>query len=191
MMIKIELKKYHNFKIIIINLALCINIISCFNNETGKNAFDVIPESFESVISCLSTMSLINAQEFMIQLAVQTNKSPSLTAKLSSGVSMKLKQCQKLLYTNLSQQIYQSIKKDISYLKIRSDLYQSIALKYHKLLKTNEKHGECVAYYQSAINILNHASINFKIITIIIIITRKAVRITTNIISHCREKINT
>jgi len=127
--------------------------------ENGKNAYDVIPESFECILKCLSTMSLINAQEFMIQLAVQTNKSPSLTAKLSMGVSSKLKQCQKLINTNLSNNIYNNIKKDfILYLKIRSDLYQSIALKYNaKLLKQNEKHGQCVAYYQSAINILNHA----------------------------------
>jgi len=132
-------------------------------NENGKNAYDVIPESFECILSVLSTMSLINAQEFMIQLAVQTNKSPSLTSKLSSGVSNKLKQCNKLLTTNLSNLIYNSIKKDfILYLKIRSDLYQSISLKYNaKLLKQNEKHGQCVAYYQSAINILKHANNKF------------------------------
>ena len=135
------------------------NLFPVLINENGKNAYDVIPESFQSVISCLSSMALINAQEFMIQLAVQTNKSPSLTSKLSMGVCKKLKQCNKLLNVNLSQQIYNSIKKDfILYLKIRSDLYQSIALKYHaKLLKHNEKHGDCVAYYKSAINILKHA----------------------------------
>ena len=128
-------------------------------NENGKNAYDIIPESFQSVLSCLSLMALINSQEFMIQLAVQTNKSAILTSKLSMGVSSKLKQCNKLLNTNLSAAVYQSIKKDfILYLKIRSDLYHAIALKYQgKQSKTNEKHGQCVAYYQSAINILKHA----------------------------------
>ena len=65
--------------------------------EKGKNAYDIIPESFECVVSVLSSIALINAQEFMIQLAVQTNKSPSLTCKLAMGVSKELKKCNKLL----------------------------------------------------------------------------------------------
>eukprot|EP01084_Bolivina_argentea_P106282 190231_1 len=131
--------------------------------ENGKNAYDVIPETFECVISVLSTLALINAQEFMVQLAVQTNKSHSLTAKLSAGVGNKLKKCNSLLASNLSQNSYNSIKSDfVLYLKIRSDLYQAIASKYNaKLLKQNEKHGECVAYYQSAISILRHATNQF------------------------------
>ena len=86
----------------------------------------------------------------MIQLAVQTNKSPALTAKLSAGVSMKLRQCNKTLATSLSKETYSSLKQDfVLYLKIRSDLYQAIALKYAaKLLKSEEKHGDCVACYQ-------------------------------------------
>jgi len=131
--------------------------------ENGKNAYDVIPESFECVVSALSDTALVNAQEFMIQLAVQTNKSPSLTSKLSMGVAARLKQCHQTLHTNLANPVYQSLRKDfLLYLKVRSDLYQAIALKYNgKLSKQNEKHGECVAFYQSAINILKHAANKF------------------------------
>jgi len=105
--------------------------------DKGKNAYDAIPESFECVASVLSNIALINAQEFMIQLAVQTNKSPSLTSKLSAGVAHQLKNCNKILSVNLSNVIYNSIKKDfILYLKIRSTLYRAIALKYNaKLIK--------------------------------------------------------
>merc|ERR1712008_371771 len=127
------------------------------------NADDAIPESFDCLPSVLSDIALINSQEFMIQLAVQTNKSPSLTSKLSSGVADQLKKCNKMLSVNLSDAIYNSLKKDfILYLKIRSDLYRAIALKYNaKLIKQKEKHGECVAYYQRAMNILKSAMNKF------------------------------
>merc|ERR1712048_546164 len=71
----------------------------------------------------------------------QTNKSPSLTSKLSAGVADQLKNCNKMLSVNLSNVIYNSIKKDfILYLKVRSSLYRAIALKYNaKLIKQNEK----------------------------------------------------
>jgi len=131
--------------------------------ESGKKALGVIPETFDCVLSVLADVALVNAQEFMIQLAVQTNKSPALTAKLSAGVSSKLKQCNKTLSTSISKEVYNSIRQDfILYLKIRSDLYQAIAFKYTgKLLKDEEKHGECVACYQSALNILKHAANKF------------------------------
>merc|ERR1719251_411821 len=99
----------------------------------------------------------------MIQLAVQTNKSPSLTSKLAMGVCQQLKKCNKMMDVNLSKGVYNAIKKDfILYLKIRSDLYQSIALKYKaKLLKQQEEHGECVAYYEYAEKILRHSMNKF------------------------------
>merc|ERR1712154_659061 len=64
---------------------------------------------------------------------------------------------------NLPKNVYNAMKKDfILYLKIRSDLYQSIALKYKaKLLKQQEEHGECVAYYECAEKILRHSMNKF------------------------------
>jgi len=131
--------------------------------ESGKNAFNVIPESSASVLNALSSLALINAQEFMVQLAVQTNKSPALTAKLSEGVSERLKQANHKIKSSLSGAVYQSIKVDfVLYLKIRSDLYHAIALKYHaKTLSQQEKYGECVACYQCALNVLKHAASKF------------------------------
>ena len=125
----------------------------------GKKAFDVIPESFGSVIAALSQVAAINAQEFMVQLSVQTNKSPSLTAKLSMGVSDKLRECDKMLTAQLSKNAYYSIKQDfVLYLKLRSDLYEAIAFKYNaNVLRQNGKYGEGVACYQRAINVLKSA----------------------------------
>merc|ERR1719419_413579 len=139
------------------------SLFPCLMVESGKKALGIIPETFDCVITVLADVALVNAQEFMIQLAVQTNKSPALTAKLSAGVSSKLKQCNKTLSTSLSKEMYNSLRADfVLYLKIRSDLYQAIALKYNaKGLKNAEKHGQCVASYQAALNILKHAANKF------------------------------
>jgi len=131
--------------------------------ESGKNALGVIPESNAAVLTALSSLALINAQEFMVQLAVQTNKSPALTAKLSEGVSDRLKQANRQMKSSVSGAVYESIKTDfVLYLKIRSDLYHAIALKYHaKTLAKQEKYGEGVACYQCALNVLKHAAKKF------------------------------
>lgn len=131
--------------------------------ESGKNALGVIPESNAAVLGALSSLALINAQEFMVQLAVQTNKSPALTAKLAEGVSQQLKMANHKIKSSLSSAVYDSIKADfVLYLKIRSDLYHAIALKYHaKTLAKQEKYGEGVACYQCALNVLKHAAKKF------------------------------
>merc|ERR1712087_665494 len=110
-------------------------------------------------LAALSSLAQINAQEVMVQLAVQTNKSPALTAKLSEGVSLRLKQANHKMKSSLSGAVYQAIKADlVLYLKIRSDLYHAIALKYHaKTLAKQEKYGEGVACYECALNVLKHA----------------------------------
>merc|ERR1712130_232577 len=106
--------------------------------ESGKKALGIIPETFDCVITALA-------------------------AKLSAGVSSKLKQCHKTLASSMSKEVLGAMKEDfILYLKIRSDLYQAIALKYlGKLMKNEEKHGETVACYQGALNILKHAASKF------------------------------
>jgi len=108
--------------------------------EVGKE-FDVIPETFRDVAQCLSTTAQVNAQEFMVQLAVQTGKSTTLTSKLSMGISKQLKEADARLISNLSPQIYNIILHDFRlYMKIRSDLYKAIAQKYYgKMSKSQEK----------------------------------------------------
>jgi len=139
------------------------SLFPCLMVESGKKALGIIPETFDCVLAVLADVALVNAQEFMIQLAVQTNKSPALTAKLSAGVSTKLKQCHKTLATSLSKEVFNAMKRDfVLYLAIRSDLYQAISLKYlGKLMKNEEKHGETVSCYQGALNILKHAAGKF------------------------------
>jgi len=94
----------------------------------------------------------------MVQLAVQTGKSTTLTSKLSMGISKQLKEADARLISNLSPQIYNIILHDFRlYMKIRSDLYKAIAQKYYgKMSKSQEKNGECIVYFKTAVSILKH-----------------------------------
>ena len=132
---------------------------NCYPVNIVSNQYDSIPESFRDVLMCLSNIALVNAQEFMVQLCVQTKKSKSLTSKLSMGVSKKLKESNNLIKNNLGKH-YQDIRLDFKlYLTIRSRLYLSISNKYMaQECKKNEKYGQEVAYYKVAYNILNKTS---------------------------------
>jgi len=124
-------------------------------------AYDVIPETYRDVAQYLSLVAQINAQEFMVQLAVQTGKSPLLTAKLAMGISKTLKDTDCRLMASVGERIYNTISFDFTlYMKIRSDLYKAIAHKYSgKSSKSSQKYGNCIICYKNAVSILQQ--INF------------------------------
>lgn len=134
---------------------------NCYPLIMNENAFALIPETFSHSASALSKIAATNAQEFMIQLAVQTSKSQRLTAKLSMGASDKFRECNKILSVNLSNVVYEDIRIDLRlYLSARSSLYRSIAFKYEgKLLQKAEEHGKCIAFFQESNRILSRINL--------------------------------
>jgi len=113
--------------------------------------FQVIPEVFRDMAAILSSLALTNAQEFMVQLAVQTDKSSAITAKLAQGVADKLASLDKQAEALLSSRVELLSSDFRKYLHIRSSLYKAIAYKYQgKFVREKEKWGDCVTYFKAA-----------------------------------------
>ena len=96
-------------------------------------------------------MASVNAQEFMVQLAVQTDKSPTIIAKLAMGVSERLGGLSKQLKGGLGGEQYMAVCQDLKwYLSKRSVLYRAISLKYYgKMVAAQELR-------QGALNLRTH-----------------------------------
>ena len=89
-----------------------------------------IPETFRDIIKAFSDLSLTNAQEFAVQLAVQTKKSNAIISKLAKGVCDKFAIIDRSLNSSLGAYYTQTQPDFRWYLKIRSDLYKAISQKY-------------------------------------------------------------
>jgi len=125
--------------------------IKC-NNET--------PEVFQDTPRALSMMALANAQEFMVQVAVETKKSNNIVAKLAEGVSVQLLEALQVLKKGMGQQVSKVSHDFIVYLDRRSKMYHGIALKYKSKVKLEEEaYGERVAVLMAAIQCLSSLKI--------------------------------
>jgi len=109
------------------------------------------PEVFQDIPRALSVMALANAQELMVQVAVQTKKSDKLIVKLAEGIAVQHMEVLHIAQKGLGTQA-NMLSHDISvYLDRRSKLYHGIALKYWSKVKLEEeKYGERVAVLQAA-----------------------------------------
>jgi len=109
------------------------------------------PEVFQDIPRALSEMALANAQELMIQVAVQTKKSDKLVTKLAEGIAVQHMEALQIAQKGLGAQA-RMLSHDISvYLDRRSKLYHGIALKYWSKVKLEEeKYGERVAVLEAA-----------------------------------------
>jgi len=116
--------------------------IKC-NNKT--------PEVFQETPKALAVMALANAQEFMVQVAVETKKSNTIVVKLAEGVSVQLLEALQILRKGLGKQSTLLSHDLIVYLDRRSKMYHGIALKYQSKVKLqNDEHGERVAVLEAA-----------------------------------------
>jgi len=96
-------------------------------------------------------MALANAQEFMVQVAVEKKKSNTLVAKLAEGVSVQLYDAYQALNKGLGNHVKVVSHDFLVYLDRRSKMYHGIALKYKSKVKLEEeKYGERVAVLEAA-----------------------------------------
>lgn len=103
----------------------------------------------------LCNLALSNAQEFTVQLAVQTGKSANVTSKLAQGVSKKCLDMRHALTQGLGPAV-DTIHPDFKlYISVRAQLYQAIAQKYMaSVAQSNDKYGNGIMYLSVARKIL-------------------------------------
>lgn len=119
------------------------------------NCKNQTPEVFQETPRALSMMALANAQEFMVQVAVEKKKSNKIVAKLAEGVSVQLLEALKVLRQGLGNKANMVSHDFLVYLDRRSKMYHGIALKYQSKVKLEEeKYGERVAVLDAAIQCL-------------------------------------
>ncbi|ETO16598.1 hypothetical protein RFI_20742 [Reticulomyxa filosa] len=120
--------------------------------ERGERGENFIGITFVCITLTSCSLALVNAQEFMVQLAVQTDKSSAVTAKLAQGIADKLDSLHKQLDSSLGNAHVDSISSDFRhYLRIRASLYKAIALKYQgKFAREKKLWGDCVTYFKIA-----------------------------------------
>jgi len=114
-------------------------------------AQNMTPECFQDIPKAMATLALANAQEFMVQIAVEGKKSNQIVAKLAEGVSLQLTSALKTARTALgSKQVL--LNPDIQvYLDLRASMYHAIALKYQsKVAHDAEEYGERIAILKAA-----------------------------------------
>jgi len=88
------------------------------------------PEVFQAIPRALSLMALANAQEFMVQCAVETGKPHELISKLCEGISLQLMEALQIAEMGLGAETWMLSHDIILYLDRRSRMYHGIALKY-------------------------------------------------------------
>jgi len=124
------------------------------------NCQNQTPEVFQDIPRALSLMALANAQEFMVQVAVETKKSNKIVAKLAEGVSIRLSEALQTARKGLGAKATMLSHDFVVYLDRRSKMYHGIALKYQSKVKLEEEaYGERVAVLQAANEVLSRLSI--------------------------------